>query len=162
MKKAHTDIENAIVHIDCYEPRREQVRSIAARFPREKVTLFQYEFRRGPGALPEDFFEAIESLRIHVQQKIVFIVSAQVFDKEDCRRCIVDISTWQQNIRFLIYSCLERDKIRQKYKDLLLPVSEKVDYVEYDVERKERYGDPSFAEAILQRKIKSFLFSSQQ
>jgi hypothetical protein len=34
--------------------------------------------------LPKDFFEAIESLRVHVQQKIIFIVSAQVFDKEDC------------------------------------------------------------------------------
>jgi len=105
MKKAHTDIENAVVHIDCYEPRREQVRSIVARFPREKVTLFQYEFRRGPGALPKDFFEAIESLRVHVQQKIIFIVSAQVFDKEDCAGCIEDIARWSLRIKFLVYSC---------------------------------------------------------
>ena len=162
MKKAHKDVSNAIVHIDCYEPRREQVRHIAARFPHDSVVLFQYAFRRGPGSLPEDFFEAIGSLREHVLDKIIFIVSAQVFDKEDGKRCIVDLSTWQQNIRFLIYSCLEKDKIKKKYSGLLSPLQNKVDYVEYDIEKKERYGDPSFAEAILQRKIKSFLLSPKQ
>jgi len=154
MKKAHTDIANAIVHIDCYEPRREQVRSIYARLPQDTLSLLQYEFRRGPGALPEDFFEAIKSLRVHVQNKIVFIVSAQVFDKEDCAGCIEDIAQWSLRIKFLVYSCLEKGKIQKRYGQMLAPLGDMVDYVEYDVEKKDRYWRTFFRGSPLTKKNK--------
>jgi len=40
---------------------------------------------------------------------------------------------------------------------MLAPLGDMVDYVEYDVEKKDRYGEHSFAEVLLQRKIRLFL-----